>query len=390
MISNWDDEYTDAAAFTPNSKSIVIVGDGKISLRDTLLSRRVNQKDIDLKAPPFTQSGVLPGKIKSVEISKDGKRMLMAQKDDRVFLLETKNGDSLFKKDKDTTGNLRLKEISNNKNKSRASFYNDSTVITIQEGGTVNLWRIYPDFDDPANAFAAVLPAKSFKEKLQEGAINFAGVLASDNTAADYYYRNEKIDYAKKIYRKLLDQGPDEMRGTYLSKILLLNLEMNTVDRINTKLDPKRWPLDTIKAYRLIKLNRLKENINLTTQQSQLCNNKDLYNEDLSTLYGSLAFNQLFSGDFEGAVLSATTGLKLFPQNDWINTNLALGNLLAGRYAQAEAIYRKYKSEMFYDKSRSFKSAFLADFKDLEDAGIIAGQRQAAFDVARIKRLLEY
>ncbi len=395
-ISDWDDESIEATTFTADSKSIIAIAEGKMYSRDTLLNNHSNQRAIDLEAAPFVQAGLQAAKAKSVAISKNGKGVLITQRDDRIFLLQTRNGDSLFKKNTDAGGSIKIKEIGNSKNKSFASFYNDSTIITIQDGGTINLWPVYADFTDPADAINTVIPSPTFKDKLQDKAtpVNFSDIMASSNTtelntAADFYYRNEKIDNAKKLYQKLLDQSDDEMHGTYLSKILLMNGELNTVDRINNKLDAKRYTADTVKAYRFIKVKRLKENIALLEEQARLCGNKTMYAADLSSLYGSLSFNLLFINDYTGAVAAANMGVKLYPQNDWIYTNVALGNLLAGNYYQAETIYRKYRGEMFSDKSRTFKNAFLADFKDVEDAGIIASQDQFVTDVARIKRLLE-
>ncbi|MEO5685571.1 MAG: WD40 repeat domain-containing protein [Chitinophagaceae bacterium] len=394
IISYWDDEYIDAACFTPDSRSIIVIADGKMSVRDTLLNKYPLLQQIDLNNSFFTGAGILAEKIRSIKFTKDLSRMLIEQKNEKIFLLETRNSDSIFRRSENGYNNLLVKQIGNSKNKSRSAFYNDSTVITIQDGGTVSLWNIHADFANPEQAIEMVYPEKPFKEKLQDSALTFGGILSSGNTAelnsaADYYYRNEKPELAKAIYQKLLDKAQPDMRGHYLNKLLLINVELNNLDRIYYKLDAKRQTTDTVQAYRVIKMNRLKENVAISEEQGRLCSNKARDNKSLSKLYGSLSFNQLFAGDFNGAVQSAASGLKLYPDEDWIYTNLALGYLLSGKYVTAENIYKKYKDKWFANKTQSFKSAFLDDIRELEDAGVIASQREFAVDVARIKKLLQ-
>ena len=62
----------------------------------------------------------------------------------------------------------------------------------------------------------------------------------------------------------------------------------------------------------------------------------------------------------------------------WIAANLAHALLFQGKYAEAEKIYREYKSEL--------KDSFLDDFRQFAEAGVIPKEREA--DVERIKRML--
>ncbi len=396
-ISDWNNEVVLAASFTPDSKSVITLAEDKISIRDSLLTKRANYQEIDIKSNPFLQSSVEQDKIKSVAISRDWKKILIGQKNDRFFLLENKKGDSLFKKYSNTETDFRIKEIGNSKNRSKASFYDDTTVIAINDAGTVSIWPLHRDFDNPDSAISAVMPLPSFKEKLEEGSISFSDVIAASNstelnTAAEYYYKNEKIDYAKKVYQKLLEKSPSENRVYYLSRLLEINGELNTVDRVNDKLDAKRRPADTVRTYRALKVKRLKENISLINEQVTLCPASEVYAKELSTTYGSLAFNQFFVEDFEGAIESSDKGLEQigkFPENDWLYTNLALGYLLTGKYKTAEPIYREYKDKMYGDKRNSFKRGFLDDFRDLEDAGIFKNLSETILnDIAKIKTML--
>ena len=105
----------------------------------------------------------------------------------------------------------------------------------------------------------------------------------------------------------------------------------------------------------------------------------------LSDNYGNLAFYQLFTRNFKATIESAQAGLNAYPDNDWINTNLALGYLLSGEVGKAETIYRTYKDKIYKNKGRKFKDGFLGDFKDLEEANIITGNEP---EVLKIKKLL--
>ncbi|MCY7291053.1 MAG: tetratricopeptide repeat protein [Ferruginibacter sp.] len=130
----------------------------------------------------------------------------------------------------------------------------------------------------------------------------------------------------------------------------------------------------------------------LINEQVTLCPARQVYAKELSTTYGSLAFNQFFINDFEGAIESSDKGLEQigkFTENDWLYTNLALGYLLTGKYKTAEPIYREYKDKMYTDKRNSFKRGFLEDFRDLEDAGVFKNLSETILnDIAKIKVML--
>ena len=98
---------------------------------------------------------------------------------------------------------------------------------------------------------------------------------------------------------------------------------------------------------------------------------------ELAKAYANLAWNQLFTGDAAGAVISVEHGLAADPAVTWGYTNLALAHLLAGRWPEAEKIYmtwkdRSWKTSGFEDVSRfeTFGEAFLADLDELERLGI--------------------
>jgi hypothetical protein len=394
--SDWQSETIASIAFTPDSKQIIAVADGKLSVRDSSLGNKMSgYQEIDLNAPAFIQSSIMPDKINSIALSQNWKKLLIGQKNGRVFLLEYKNGDSLFKKRTAGVDEVRIKKIGNRGKNLKASFSNDSTIITISEDGLVGLWHLFPNFDNPDAAIDIVTQKPPVREKLENGKVTLPQLLATGskselNTAAAYYYETEKSDSAKIIWRNLLDKAPADMRVYYLGKLIESNTELNNVDRINSSNSSNKKDLKAIKEYRSERVKRLKENVSFINEQVKLCNNNSDFKENLSTNYGSLSFNQLFLDDFEGAIKSATAGLQLSPlKNNWIYTNLALGYLLSGNFSKAEPIYSDLKDEPYDNKTKWFKTAFLQDFKDLEDAGIFKWLNQKTIDdIAKIREML--
>ena len=394
-MSDWEHETIATIAFTPDSKQVITVADGKLSLRDLSLAKLTGHQEIDLETSSFIQSTIIPDKINSLALSQNHQKLLIGQKNGKVFLLEYKNGDSLFKKRAIGEDVVRIKKVGKKTNNAKASFINDSTIVSISEDGTVSLCNIYRDFDNPEVALDAVTPKQSVRDKLDNKQIILADVLAigskSDlNTAAVYYYETEQIDSAKIIWRNLLDKSPPEMRLFYLGKLIDLNTELNNVDRINSSYSSNKKELKAIKNYRSHRVDRLKENVAFINEQVKQCTNNSVYKENLSSTYGGLSFNQLFLDDFDGAIQSANAGIELSPKkNNWIYTNLGLGYVLSGNFSKAETIYRDFKDETFDNKTALFKTAFLQDFNDLENAGIFKGLSQKINDdITKIKEML--
>lgn len=380
---------------------VIVAASGKLTVRDILMKTKTSEyEEINLNGNEFSLSSIEPGKISSINLSKNWKRMLLAQKDGKLFLLENKNGDSLFVKNDSVKNNARIKRLGSGRNQYKASFYNDSTVISLNDDGEISVWPLYRDFTDPDSAVAAVMPRGNLTDSLYNGKA-YAGHLLDHadatalNKAADFYFNRqdaENIDTAKMLYKKLLDNAPAEMRLYYLSKITETNLETNRIGKMNTSYNNKAPDKDKIREYRLQRAIRLKENVeNLTEMKNTCIADSNRYDKLLSEAYGSLAFNLLFINDIAGAIASAKKGMELYPANDWINTNLALGYLLSGDYAAAEKIYTGYKYKIFADRSRTFKDAFIEDIKALENAGVVdKSQRQVRQSVESIKKMLDY
>ena len=112
--------------------------------------------------------------------------------------------------------------------------------------------------------------------------------------------------------------------------------------------------------------------------------------KDMSTTFGNLAWHQLLIKEFDHAIESAQSGLKISPNNDWIYTNLALGYLLTGKFDEAEKIYMTYKDADYSDGRKSFKEVFLQDFNVMEAEGIINPLNHDVYEyVNKIRRILE-
>ena len=394
-MADWEQDAITSIVFTPDSKQVIAVADGKLSVRDLSLAKLAGYQEIDLNASSFIQSTILPDKINSLALSQNQKKLLIGQKNGKVLLLEYKNGDSLFKKRATSDEMVRIKKVGKRTNNTKASFINDSTIISISDDGTVALSNICADFDNPEVAIDAVAPKQSVRDKLDNKQVVLADLLATGsknelNTAAVYYYKKEQIDSAKLIWKNLLDKSAGGMRVYYLGKLIDLNSELNNVDRINSSNSSNKKELKAIKEYRSQRVERLKENVSFINEQVKLCNNDHVYKENLSATYGSLSFNQLFLYDFDGAIKSASAGIELSPtKNNWIYTNLALGYLLSGNFSKAEPIYRDYKDELFDSKTSSFKTAFLQDFNDLQDAGIFKSLSGETIDeIAKTRQML--
>jgi tetratricopeptide (TPR) repeat protein len=104
----------------------------------------------------------------------------------------------------------------------------------------------------------------------------------------------------------------------------------------------------------------------------------------------TLSWYQISAGQFYEAEISAREALnptqyikiKEYDEKiEWAKTTLALALLFQGKYKDAETIYRIIKDKPY--NNGTYTEAFLADFDELEQAGITHP------DVAKIKALLK-
>jgi len=106
--------------------------------------------------------------------------------------------------------------------------------------------------------------------------------------------------------------------------------------------------------------------------------NPKVYNSELASSLGSCSFFLIFTRKYAESEQYAREGFAVDSTQHWIATNLAHALLFQGKYAEAEKIYREYKSEL--------KDSFLDDFRQFAEAGVIPKEREE--DVERIKRML--
>ena len=100
---------------------------------------------------------------------------------------------------------------------------------------------------------------------------------------------------------------------------------------------------------------------------------------DYASTLGTQSFYSIFAKQYAEAEQLACEGLSIDSTQHFIYSNLAAALLFQGKYEETEKIYRQYKDEL--------KDAFLDDFKQFAEAGVIPKEREA--DVERIKRMLE-
>ncbi|WP_114940962.1 thioredoxin domain-containing protein [Mucilaginibacter endophyticus] len=216
---------------------------------------------------------------------------------------------------------------------------------------------------------------------LNNQTLSFEELITSDDedvltAGAEFYYRDKKeyLNKSKQLYVKLLKAGKKQKPSVYTFRIVQLNNALNNSDPDNY----------------FGKVERLKQSISLVEKNMQDSTAADFYPKNkLSSLYGDLAWNQLFIKDFGSTIASAKKGIELAKENDWIYTNLALGYLLSGDVTNAKTLYIDLKNKNYANGQKSFKEAFLKDFEDLEQEGIIIPTDADQYrNVKEIKTLL--
>jgi len=106
--------------------------------------------------------------------------------------------------------------------------------------------------------------------------------------------------------------------------------------------------------------------------------NPDEVRSNYAESVGNQSWYALFMKQYAESEQLAREGLAVDSTQHFIYSNLAAALLFQGKYAEAEKIYREYKSEL--------KDSFLDDFRQLAETGVIPKEREA--DVERIKRML--
>ena len=156
------------------------------------------------------------------------------------------------------------------------------------------------------------------------------------------------------------------------------------------KLRDANYDLDRLKIFNIIffaykDLGEIEETIDALksgleyARRLEKARPSGIYQQQVAITLGRLSYYSILIKQYADAESYAREGLIKAPDLHVIATNLAAALLFQGKYAEAEKIYREYKSEL--------KESFLDDFRQFAEAGVIPKEREA--DVERIKRMLE-
>lgn len=135
---------------------------------------------------------------------------------------------------------------------------------------------------------------------------------------------------------------------------------------------------DKTKAQQIVMdLNRIKE----LKKEKQ---SKEIKTE-ISLRYGNLSWHYLFEKKFAESEKAALDALKYDDSQHWVETNLIHSYLFRGNYEKAKKMYLEVKDKRFTDnfEYQTYGDVFLADLKELEEAGVTHK------DVAKIRALLK-
>jgi hypothetical protein len=114
----------------------------------------------------------------------------------------------------------------------------------------------------------------------------------------------------------------------------------------------------------------------------------ELLRKELTFAYWDHSWNQLFTSDFNGTISSAQAGLRVYPNLNGINTNLALGYLLTEQFEKADEIYRNYKDSSFSQSTRRFRQSFLKDLDDIKPIVGSMNNERINKEVKRVRKFL--
>ena len=106
--------------------------------------------------------------------------------------------------------------------------------------------------------------------------------------------------------------------------------------------------------------------------------NPDAVKSDYAGILGSQSYYALFMKQYAESEQLAREDLAVDSTNTFIYSNLAAALLFQGKYAEAEKLYRQYKSEL--------KDSFLDDFRQFAEAGVIPKEYED--DLEKIKQIL--
>ena len=226
-----------------------------------------------------------------------------------------------------------------------------------------NLYRVTSRFSDAEKMYKESLEIRRRLAKDNPSAYE-PDVARSLNGLANLYSNTQRFSEAEKIYNESLEiyrrlaESNTSMQSNFSSVLYALS-----------KL------YDVVKEYK--KVYEVNEEL-IPLLKDKYKNNPEQFKRDYAEIIGSQSFYCMFMSDFVKAEEYAREGLDGNSSLIFIYSNLASSLLMQGKYSEAKSIYRKYKLIL--------KDAFLSDFKEFEEAGIIPKKRRK--DVEKIKKML--
>ena len=191
-------------------------------------------------------------------------------------------------------------------------------------------------------------------------------------------YPQSDLNLALSLYSDIVKI--DSTNSDYTNKIQVINYIIDKLNESNSKSSIIRLAIqltsnnqksfqlyqDLLKAYEI-------ENVDEQT-----------YSETLN----STAWHALLSGNFVTAEELIRQGMAIPTENKFLYTNLAPSLLLQGKTQEAIEEYTKWAKVPFgMQDLPTYKDAFLADFNELKQAGVIPPERRK--DVEMIIEMLK-
>ncbi|HVF81197.1 MAG TPA: hypothetical protein VM884_04665, partial [Flavisolibacter sp.] len=391
-----------AAQFTADGNYLVTIAKTGITDRAGN-SRNASISVVDSLGNPTSFSSVWlePKQLKDItqftsfSLSPDWRKIMFKQ-DSKIFILERLLGDSIIRsaasRQFESTLTLNLVYSTTDKTLLRtAAFIDSNSILSVSNKGTISLWKTYPSFVDPDEAFKKIqLPELTIAERLDNSSLTFNDIKSNENEytlrEAVVYYENKMyssdgmnknnisviLGNIKMIYKKLIDKTDGAKRLYYIDKLTTLNRDVTNLKSPDST-DQKKMA------------GQYNENVQLLeNQKKNYPTNLELLRQ-LSRDYNELAYHRIFLKQYAGAIDACKRGLVANPDNKILYTNLALSYLLSKDFTEANKYYHLYKDSSY--SGNSFRNGFLQDFDDFEQAGVINKNEKDVYD--KVKALRE-
>lgn len=379
--------FGEVAGFATDSNYLIVGASGRYAdLYDTT-GRRISSLYMSFPPEDIPSRDLLAGTIlpvRQISLSSDW-RSLLVDRDGTLYLFTAATGDSVFKAAQRVSRNIKVKKLFSNKEKNRdALFLDTASVISLSNYGTLYSWKTTTSYTSLQEAFynTRTFTDSTYAEKdrrdtlaieklLQNGdasSLREAGTYYFKQVLNDNYYTRAEyeryMNNARRVFSQLLktdasffkqiDSGKLNSLEAYSVKNFTRNSAFETFDTL-TYIDNLRKYISEAEEY-------LKQKPDDVTTKKQMASD-----------YWNLSWYLLFAKQYDSAIVAAKKCLETDSLKNGVNTNLALGYLLKGEFANAEKIYRDYNGKTYLDGTgRKFTEVFQQDFNALIKAGIIS------------------